>query len=111
MQIIADEKRKARKPHRCMTCGRTIDPGETYRHTRTVDGRDIWTWKECAHCGAMMTILRLWDWAEDDGFNPDWINGFEPTTIAEARIFIGWRRKWRRKDGTLREVPEVVGRA
>lgn len=111
-QVIADEDRKARKPHRCGTCGRTIDPGETYRHTCMVDGRDIWTWKECAHCRAMMNILRLWDWADaDDGFNPEWINDFEPKTIAEARIWIGWRGQWRRKDGTLREVPAKAEKA
>jgi hypothetical protein len=107
MYTIADERRRARKPHQCQMCFRQIDVGETYRHQRNVDGGYIWTWKDCAHCEAAVRILDLWMWAgmPDDGFGPDSMGAFEPETIAQARIWLGWKTQWRRRDGTLREVP------
>jgi hypothetical protein len=106
-KTIADEQRKARKLHRCHMCFRHIEPGETYRHQRNVDGGTAWTWKCCAHCDAAIHILDLWQgWhCGDEGLTHVDFEEFEPQTVAQARIKVGWRRRWRRKDGTLREVP------
>lgn len=99
--------RKARKQHHCSMCGRVIDPGETYDCSTNIYDGNLYTWKQCRHCDAMVQILKLHDWAgyPDEGIGPDDVGEFEPETIAQARIIIGWRGKWRRKDGTLREVP------
>jgi hypothetical protein len=99
--------RKARKAHECSMCGRTIEPGESYDWSSNVYDGDFYVWKQCAHCDAMVRILNLHYWAAfpDEGLGPDDVGEFEPETIAQARIFIGWKTGWRRKDGTLREVP------
>jgi hypothetical protein len=90
-------------------CGRRIDPGEIYNHQRNVDSGSIRVWKQCAHCEAAVHILDLWGWAgrPDEGIGPELMADFEPETIAQARIWLGWKRQWRRRDGTLREVPDV----
>lgn len=52
------ETHKARKPHRCMSCGEVIAIGEQYTRWRCYDGGDVGTVKmhpECheAHCDAV----------------------------------------------------------
>lgn len=105
---LTDEKRRARIQHSCRMCMRTIDPGEIYRHVSYVyDGR-ITMWKECAHCTSAVRSLDLWAMADgDEGIGPSDFEAFEPETIAQARVLIGWRGQWRRKDGSLREVPDA----
>ncbi len=108
MQTLADTHRKARKQHVCQMCRRWIEPGEIYKHQVNADGGSAWTWKECAHCEAAVRILNLWDkWMDAplEGFSYYEMQAYEPESIAEARMIVGWRTKWRRKDGTLREVP------
>lgn len=111
IETLAEGTRKARTTHTCALCYRTIDPGENYHYQRNVYDGQIYTWKECAHCDAMRRLINFYDWwgdADEGGIGHDEVQGYEPTTIAEARLIIGWRGKWRRKDGTLREVPEVA---
>lgn len=97
---------KARKPHRCMMCYRTIDPGETYRRGAGMDGSTAWTWIECGHCAEFVRVAfrRSWD---DESYGDDLFIDFEPLDIAEARVRAQWRRKWRRLDGTLYPLPLV----
>jgi hypothetical protein len=101
-------KRKARKPHKCSMCYRVIDPGEVYEWQSNIHDNHLYTWKECAHCQAMQSIIDFAYWAgyPDEGIGPFDVGEYEPETIAEARLIVGWRTKWRRKDGTLREVPQ-----
>lgn len=49
--VIADEIRRARKPHTCCECGETIHPGSvyTYERTRHYDGY-MQSFKTCARC-------------------------------------------------------------
>ena len=64
-ETIADEWRKARKPHVCIWCGEPIAVGERYRHWRGKWEGDVITndWhKECDDA--------------TDGLNHD--DGFEP---------------------------------
>lgn len=107
MQILTDLKRKARTAHRCQLCWRVIHSGETYRYQVNVyDG--IYTWKNCAHCDALMEILRVVDpWLfEDNGITRDGVGAWwEPESIAHMRLKVYWRNEWRRPDGTLRDIP------
>lgn len=111
MRTIANGYRKARKPHKCSLCLRTIDPGETYEYQRNIYDGHIYTWKECAHCDGMRRIIHFdvdyWD-PDGAGVGPDDVGEYWPKSIAEARLIVGWRTEWRRKDGTLREVPTNV---
>lgn len=47
------ETLKARKPHRCMSCGEAIAVGDTYKRWRTYDGGDAGTNKMHPECLAM----------------------------------------------------------
>lgn len=47
------ETLKARKPHRCMSCGEQIAAGETYKRWRTYDDGDAGTNKMHTECLAM----------------------------------------------------------
>ena len=112
LQTIANKHRVARIAHGCRMCGRTIQPGETYNHQTNVYDGGIYVWKQCAHCEAAVRILQLAKWADwpDEGIGPDLMGGFEPETIAHARIWIAWRNQWRRRDGSLRDIPQEVSR-
>lgn len=48
--VYADERRKARKPHRCCECGGVIESGETYQHFSGIwDGKAA-RYKTCPDC-------------------------------------------------------------
>ena len=53
MHHTETETLKARKPHRCMSCGEPIAAGETYKRWRTYDGGDAGTNKMHPECLAM----------------------------------------------------------
>jgi predicted RNA-binding Zn-ribbon protein involved in translation (DUF1610 family) len=101
MMTIADETRTARKAHRCELCRRDIEPGEKYRHQRYKDCGDIWTWRQCAHCDAVIDALIADGMCGDFGIDCDLVGEWEPDTIAGLRLKVGWKRKWRRRDGSL----------
>lgn len=42
--------RKARKPHQCQECGRTIAPGETYRREEGLFEGSWFSQATCMHC-------------------------------------------------------------
>jgi len=93
-------------------CSRTIEVGEQYCRSFNIDGGDVWVWKECQHCSAMIAVLRkhFECYAYDEGYSQDAMSDFGPTTIAEARLKVCWKRRWRRPDGSLYTVP-VAARA
>lgn len=65
-----------------------------------------WTWKECAHCTALVGhICDLW---ELDEYSPDLFHEWEPETLAELRIAVHARKRWMRADGTLFPVPHFA---
>lgn len=101
-----DTEPVARKPHACDMCRRTIHPGEKYRRGAGMDGSSAWTWKECAHCAALVTVA--WRRSHlDEGYTEELFHDFEPQSIAEARVRAPMRRQWARCDGSLYPVPVV----
>jgi hypothetical protein len=98
----------ARKEHRCTLCGRTIRPGETYRRGVGLDDGRAWTFKECAHCRAVMDLCDP-AWGEYE-YDADVLYEWEPQDIREARWRAQHRRKWMRRDGSLYPIPAGVGR-
>lgn len=100
---------RARKPHRCDMCRRWIRAGETYRRSAGMDGSTAWTWKECAHCEALIPLVTqaIDPWGEEydaTTFVWDW----DPTTVAHLRLKVLYLRQWTDRDGNLYPVPERV---
>lgn len=108
MAHFTDTHPRARKEHQCDDCGRTIRPGEKYRRGAGMDGATAWTWKECTHCEVLVEWFYRIDEVRDEGHTPETFADWEPTTINELRLKVGWRRKWTRRDGSLMDVPVRV---
>lgn len=117
--------RRARTPHECVECRRTIDPGETYRFwTWAYDGT-VDTFKLCAHCDAVLDVgvaasgcprewhvTMLYDRDPDIGFVANVLDPGEHTLNQTARelMELAWsngRRGWRNADGVLLSVPQA----
>lgn len=95
---------KARKPHRCDVCFRTIGPGEKYdRRAGCWDGT-FGVWKECPHCVALIQVYDIEGWDDYAPGNDD-VSQWEPETIPGLRAMVHWRKRWRRADGTLYPIP------
>lgn len=51
MTLLAhDEIKAAKKQHRCDWCNEPIDVGQPYVRQRSVDGRDVYTWRAHPEC-------------------------------------------------------------
>lgn len=104
MEVIAESFPRARKAHECDLCLRTITPGEIYARQFSVDGRGVWTFKDCRHCRLLDREIDCQRLSYYYGYDYDTVNEWEPETIHDARLKIGWRRKWRHRDGTLYQI-------
>lgn len=91
---------KARKAHKCSTCYRVIDKGETYSRQFCVFDGHAYAWKQCHHCEAMLPYI---DW--DDTFSEDDYDCWEPTNLEELRVRVHLNKKWRNNAGELYPVP------
>lgn len=99
-------KPMAQKKHFCQNCGRVISKGEKYYRYDGIYGGRASSWKECAHCAALITVFKLWDiYMYDEGIGPDEIEYWEPESLAGLRAKVQWKRAWTRPDGSLYPVP------
>lgn len=107
MTTVITTHPKARKIHYCEMCRRVISPGEQYSSSRNLGGGTAFTWKECAHCTALIAyVLRLWG---DDWYDANFLLDWEPTTLDHLRLkALAIRRQWRHRDGSLYPVPELI---
>lgn len=124
-------RRKARKAHRCGECGRTIEPGETYRYwTWVFDGRADDS-RLCAHCDAAIDLghvltgcPRQWNWSmlydtdPEIGYLANCASPDEHPTLTDLqRLELEHTRQagargWKGADGQLMAtpvVPQAVG--
>lgn len=104
---------RARKPHRCGECSRTIQPGETYQRAAGCWWGDFWHMVTCAHCAALRPMVR----DVDAEYNEDYYGGLSEylacwgrgtLTLPLLRATANMNRDWTRRDGTLVEVPGGV---
>lgn len=106
-QVLGWSTPTARVEHRCQLCGRTVRKGERYDRQRIIGDDGPYVFKSCAHCQAVLKITDIMDWADDDyGYTMDTFDCWEPRSVADLRLKVGWRRNWERADGTLWDVPE-----
>lgn len=118
---IRDSSPRARKPHKCTECSRTIEPGERYRLWVVIEwgySGDLVEWRMCTHCWATIVLgcsltgcPRNWWWSLVHDLSPD-DGGFVGDILAHDdlrradrlrmyRTVVGRRSKWRHRDGSL----------
>lgn len=103
---IDHAKPKARKPHCCDLCARTIDAGETYDRYRMVGDDGPYVWKQCGHCTALLRLHGdeiIWD--RHEGYYDEDIRSWEPVEEAEKVLQAHWLDGWRDDSGTLHDLP------
>lgn len=95
---LGTTERKARTPHECYECGRTIQPGETYHRTAVVcDGR-FEAYKHCGQCAIVADWLLktcsgfLFGGVEDD-LGEHWSEDYRCLDL--GRLIVGMGRDWR----------------
>lgn len=110
--LLSEGKRRARKPHRCAECWRTIVPGERYHYTVAIFDGALHTWKCCAHC----FVVSDWLVYQCGGFIFEGVRNDVANHLDEirdprvlgwlVRAVLGMGRQWRREDGAgLRDIP------
>jgi hypothetical protein len=100
----------AKAVHSCLSCYRTIDPGEKYYKTVTFDGTAL-TYKQCVHCDVLAARWHLYRWSNWEGCGREDFQEYgrdaARDTISDARLYVQWTRGWRRRDGGLYPVPRT----
>jgi hypothetical protein len=109
-ELWTESTAKARKPHQCCECGRTIQPGEIYHKVFGVQDRDPFSGKWCAHCD----VAKNWLWKNCGG---SLLSGVEEDIHEHvheyrrmdlARLDVGMRRLWKRFKGDgLLPIPRL----
>ena len=67
MISLGSTTQKAKKQHRCGSCGGDIVIGQTYVRARIVDGGEAWVWKAHEDCQRAGVILYDQGIEGDDG--------------------------------------------
>jgi hypothetical protein len=109
------EQRRARKPHRCIECGREIAAGELYQYARGYFYDGGWcTYRSCLNCDAARTWLVVQCGGSlfhglGEELQEHWDYSTEYRSVWLARAIVGMRRKWRTRRGALMEpLPNYV---
>ncbi len=87
--------------------GRAIEPGEQYDRQRNIGDDGPYVFKACAHCEELRKVSTVTENADyfGEGYTADDYWEWEPSTVWEARLRAQFRRKWRRRDGSLFPLP------
>ena len=66
--VLSDKTVRARKPHKCSTCGAVaVEPGQEYRReTLIYDGR-IYDWVMCGPCDELFMEVYDYAYCSDEG--------------------------------------------
>ncbi len=114
-QILGESIRRAAVEHRCGECGRAISPGEHYRVVRGVWERSsFWVTKQCAHCIEVTRWLShacggfVYQACCDDVWGHIDGDEWEERTWPLMRLGLRMNRDWKRRDGTLWPIGDVV---
>lgn len=110
-QVSRSEIRKARKPHTCGECDRTIEPGEKYVNAAWLyDG----SWSNdcmCWHCRESAQWLYhncggyVWNAVYDD--IDEHVSEYPELAFGLTRLKVGIRRKWRFRSGKMMPLPRI----
>ena len=112
--FYARDERRAAKAHRCCECGRTIEIGERHQYARGAMNGYWSAYRTCAHCDAaaewLVVVCGGWLYEATSMDLRDHVDGEESylRTAALTRLVRWMKADWRRPDGSLRPVAEVV---
>lgn len=67
-KVYNEKDRKARKPHPCIECKRTIQPGETYKYGSGIFENKPFSHATCADCQSIVDAF----FCEGRGFGSMW---------------------------------------
>ena len=98
---------RARKPHKCSECGRTIEPGERYERTAGSWEGVFFTSLACLHCARARVIADYSDDYYGEGYYGgllEWVGNDDDMRTLRARA--GFRAQWRYQSGALMPLPE-----
>ena len=109
-ELWIESTAKARKPHKCCECGRTIQPGEVYHKVFGVQRGDPFRGKWCAHCD----VAKTWLWDNCGGSMLTMVEEDIREHVGEyqrmdlARLSVGMRICWQRirREG-LMPIPKL----
>ena len=105
---------RARDAHTCGDCHRRIDPGEFYVRVKIFLTREVFTWKSCVHCQAVLKLYEIPEKVDAEGNReqgyPDfrrWANRpYDTAPMHERFARDGWKHGWRGEEGFLWPVPD-----
>lgn len=114
MYTLSSKNVKARTTHKCSTCYRTINKGETYLKTAHNDNGDIYTWKECKHCEVYVesldyNVIENLDGSYDNDSIADNMYDYllsKKGSLKDIRNFVYFRNGWRNSKGELYPIPQ-----
>jgi len=102
MQNLSHSEPKARKAHKCQMCYRVIGIGEVYTRQANLGDDGFYDWINCQQCDTFLNLIEDYD---GYGVGCEAVDDWEPGNMRELRLKVLWRKKWRRKDGSLYPVP------
>lgn len=96
--VVRREELTARKPWRCIECGRTIQPGERYHYTtgRLVTEKQWQQIRQCQHChtAADWLLAICSGWIYGEVYNDLREHWDEYPSRALARLTVGIKTRW-----------------
>ncbi len=103
IQVLSTGCPRARKPHKCGECQRTIQPGETYEKTVGVFKGSFDTYVTCEQCCSVRNWLSKvcsgWIYSQvEEEISEHFREGYG---MWLGRAAVAMRRCWRRRDGAL----------
>ena len=75
MEILKQQKQKAKKVHKCDYCGMAIPSGELYEYSAIKNGSDFYIWKNHIDCQKLALKLGLFDECEGEVTSEDFWEG------------------------------------
>lgn len=111
VEIFHSANRRARKPYKCIECGRSIVIGETYHYEfGTLEGFAE-TYRTCSHCMVAREWLRVncggWIYSDVIDEIREHAEEYHKIALPLLRLVVGAKRKWRSFAGGVSKLPKL----
>lgn len=118
ISVLSDERPRAKKPHRCGECHRTIEPGEHYERVTGLWEGELVTHKTCLQCCSVREWLAnvCSGWVYSEVAEELLEHFYEGYGMWLGRAVVSMQNQWRKRDGSLmlpmdlpdRLIPELA---